>query len=99
MNAIAWLNYANKLTQQDPRVKYRVIYNTSGTYLASAVVENKKLHIETNGTKIRLNGIIIDCTLYGYETNNEDEAYYLSAILPLSQPLSVLNVIGSTTCF
>ena len=81
MNALAWLNYANKLTQQDPRAKYRVIYNTSGTYLASAVVENKKLHIEINGTKIRLNGIIIDCTLYGYETNNEDEAYYLSAIL------------------
>jgi len=81
MSALAWLNYANKLTRLNPRAKYKVVYNTSGTYLASAVVENKKPSIEINGTRVRLNGIVVDCTLYSYETDSEDEAHYLSAML------------------
>ncbi len=69
------------LTRQNPKVKFKVVYNTSGTYLVSAVVKNRKPSITINGTRIRLKGIVIDTKLYCYETNNEDEAYYLSAIL------------------
>jgi len=81
MTALEWLNYVNKLTRQNPRAKYKVIYNTSGTYLVSAVVKKRKRSVTANGIKIPLKGIIIDCTLYSYETNDEDEAYYLSAVL------------------
>lgn len=69
------------LTKQNPKAKYKVIYNTSGTYLVSAVVENEKPIVTLNDTELKLNGIIIDTTLYSYETDNENEAYYLSAIL------------------
>lgn len=69
------------LSRQNPKAKYKVVYNTSGTYLVSAVVENEKPLILINGIKIQLNGIIIDTKLYCYETNNESEAYYLAAIL------------------
>ena len=69
------------LSRQNPKAKYKVVYNTSGTYLVSAVVENEKPFILINDTKIKLNGIIIDTKLYCYETNNESEAYYLSAVL------------------
>lgn len=69
------------LSKQNPKAKYKVIYNTSGTYLASAIVENKKPIVTLNGTKLQLNGILIDCTLYSYETNSKEEAYYLASIL------------------
>lgn len=69
------------LSRQNPKAKYKVVYNTSGTYLVSAVVKNEKPFILINGTKIKLNGVIIDTKLYCYETNNESEAHYLAAIL------------------
>lgn len=69
------------LSKQNPRTKYKVIYNTSGTYLVSAIVENKKPIVKVNGTKVQLNGILIDCTLYSYETNSKDEAFYIASIL------------------
>lgn len=69
------------LSRQNPNVKYKVIYNTSGTYLVSAVIENIKPLVSVNDIQMQLNGIIVDCTLYNYETNGEDEAYYLAAML------------------
>lgn len=69
------------MSRQNPKIKYRVIYNTSGTYLVSAVVENRKPIISINDIEMQLHGIIIDHKLYNYETDDEDEAYYLSAIL------------------
>jgi len=69
------------LSRQNPKAKYRVVYNTSGTYLASAIAENKKPTVEVDGTKFQLNGILIDCTLYSYETSSKDEAFYIASIL------------------
>jgi len=63
-----WLDYRNKLTKQNPNAKYKVVYLTSATHLASCIVRNEP-------------SVIIDSTLYRYETNNENEAYYLVAIL------------------
>lgn len=81
ITAVEWLNYRNKLVRQNPQAKYRVIYNTSGTYLVSAVVKNTKPVIKVNNFNIKLSGIVIGHTLYGYETSSEDEAHYLSAVL------------------
>jgi hypothetical protein len=69
------------LSRQNPKAKYKVIYNTSGTYLASAIVENKRPTVKVNSTKFQLKGILIDCTLYSYETNSKDEAFYIASIL------------------
>jgi len=81
VTALQWLNYENKLTQQNSKAKYRVIYNTSGTYLVAGVVENKKTEFVVNGKALQGNGIIVDHKLYYYETDDEAEAFYLSAIL------------------
>lgn len=76
-----WLDYQGKLTAQSPSKKFKVLYNTSGTYLVSCVAENMPRTIRINGARIRLNGLVADAKIYWYETNNEDEAHYLSAIL------------------
>jgi SAM-dependent methyltransferase len=63
------LDYQHTLTKQNPRASYKVVYLTSATNLASCVVKNKPTHI------------FVESTLYRYETNDADEAYYLTAIL------------------
>lgn len=75
------LDYHRSLTGQSSKKKYRVVYTSSATYLTSAVTENKPIEVELDTGRVRLNGIIIDSTLYRYDTNNEDEAYYLASIL------------------
>lgn len=76
----SWLDYRRKLTSQSPKAKYRVVYLTSATYLASCIVRNEPMEIDIAKDKLLLNGIIIDATLYHYDTHNEEEAYYLTAI-------------------
>ena len=76
-----WLDYQSKLTTQDPSKKFKVLYNTSGTYLVSCVAKNEHKTLKVNGASIRLNGLIADCTTFWYETDDEDEAHYMSAVL------------------
>jgi len=76
-----WLDYQGKLTTQDPSKKFKVLYNTSGTYLVSCVAKNEHKTLKVNGASIRLNGLIADCTTFWYETDDEDEAHYMSAVL------------------
>lgn len=81
MTIYARLNRQSGLSKQNPKAKYKVLYNTSGTYLVSGVFKNRKISVMINGRKLKLNGTIIDHKLYYYETNSEDEAFYLSTIL------------------
>ena len=76
-----WLNYQNKLTKQDPNFKYKVVYLRSGTNLAATVVVDEPYLVRVGNNELKVNGIIIHTTLYLYQTNNEDEAHYLTAIL------------------
>ncbi|MCL7391668.1 MAG: hypothetical protein LZ171_06470, partial [Thaumarchaeota archaeon] len=76
-----WLDYQKKLTAQNLKRKFKVLYNTSGTYLVSCVVENKPVILRIDGAKIRVKGIIADWKTYWMETDNEDEAHYIVAIL------------------
>ncbi len=73
------LDYQRNLTSQNLRRGFKVLYNTSGTYLVSCVVENKPIGIA--GTKINVNGVIADWKTYWMETDDENEAYYISAVL------------------
>ena len=76
-----WLNYQNKLTKQNPNFKYKVVYLRSGTNLAATVVVDEPYLVKVGNNELKVNGIIIHTTLYLYQTNNEDEAHYLTAIL------------------
>ncbi|MEM2367807.1 MAG: hypothetical protein QXQ50_06190 [Candidatus Bathyarchaeia archaeon] len=81
MSIYNWLDYQGKLTSQNPSKRFKVLYNTSGTYLVSCVAENGFRTLRINGMKIRLNGLIAEAKTYWYETDDEDEAHYLSSIL------------------
>lgn len=74
------LDYQRLLTTQSSKAKYRVVYLRSATYLAACIVKNEPLEVKYKEGSIKLNGILIDATLYRYDTNNEDEAYYLVAV-------------------
>jgi hypothetical protein len=71
------LDYQRGLSAQNPRAKYRVVYLTSGTNLAATVVDVEEVLKENQ----LINGVIIESTLYHYDTDNTEEAYYIAAIL------------------
>jgi hypothetical protein len=72
-----WLDYRHKLSQQNPRAKYKVVYLTSGTNLAATVIDVENFLKENQ----LINGVVAGHTLYFYDTDNAEEAYYLVAIL------------------
>ncbi|MHA2130108.1 MAG: HsdM family class I SAM-dependent methyltransferase [Promethearchaeota archaeon] len=72
------LNYWNKLQKQSNNKAYIVIYNASGSNLKAAVIDN-----ENQKT-------IVGSENYYYSTDNEDEAYYLAAIL--NSPILSKNI-------
>ncbi len=77
----SWLDYQRKLTRQSSRAKYRVVYLRSATYLAGCVVRNEPIFVKHKTGTVTLNGIVVDATLYRYDTDCEYEAHYLAAIL------------------
>jgi hypothetical protein len=76
-----WLNYSNKLTNQGSTVKYRVLYNRSGTHLVSCVVENKTSAKRVDSSELPISGVVCDGTVHRFDTNNLDEAMFVSAML------------------
>jgi methylase of polypeptide subunit release factors len=82
MDIYVRLDYQRNLTSQNLRRRFKVLYNTSGTYLVSCVVKNQPITLE--GTKISVKGIIADWTTYWMATDDEDEAYYISSVLNAS---------------
>ncbi len=71
------LNYNGLLTCQSPIKGYVVLYNATGTNVVSCVIDKKSL--PNLGFPVK--GFVVDVKSWFYETNNEMEAYYLSAIL------------------
>ncbi len=80
MTTIERLDYHRELRAQNPQTEYRVIYNTSGTFLTAAVVENESIEFEISGQEIKANGFLADYVTYYLETSNQSEGSYLSAI-------------------
>jgi hypothetical protein len=75
------LNYNNLLTIQNPSRRYVVLYNATGTNLVSCVIDKTSLPSFTaNGKEVKPKGFIVDVKTWFFETDNELEAYYLSAI-------------------
>jgi len=75
------LDHVHGLTQQHHKAKYKVIYPTSATNLCGAALCNQKIFLKVGEQKITLNSFIVESTTYSFETENESEAHYLSALL------------------
>ncbi|MGC9069519.1 MAG: HsdM family class I SAM-dependent methyltransferase [Thermoprotei archaeon] len=71
------LNYNRLLTCQNPNKRYVIVYNATGTDVVSCVIDKKSL----SNSEYPSNGFIVDVKSWFYETNDEAEAHYLSAIL------------------
>ena len=79
-----WFNYRNKLTSQNVKDRFRVIYGGSGTNVASCVLETEFEDFRVY--RRRVSGFVVDTTCYYLSTEIEAEAHYLCAILN-SQPV------------
>ena len=75
------LNYQQGLTSQNPATKFKVLYNTSGTYLVSCVVDNSPRQVSNDGLSLETHGVLAESTAYFYDTDNEEEALYVCAVL------------------
>ena len=79
---VSMLNFYRNLTKQNPQKRYAVLYNQSGAKLVSCVIDKHMLPKFTiDSIAIPSNGFIADYTTLIYETNDENEAYYLCGIL------------------
>ncbi len=81
ITALGWLDYRRKLTSQNPRARYRVVYNTSGTFLTGAIVKSEPIKFEINGQRIVVSRFVADTKTYFSELSNRQEASFLAAIL------------------
>ena len=79
--ALEWLDYYRKLTAQNPQTKYRIVYNTSGTFLTAAVIENKSIEFKIDGQSVLVRGFVADTKTFCCELSNRQEAFFLAAVL------------------
>ena len=81
-SALMWLDYRKKLTNQSPSVKFKVLYNTSGTYLTSCVIDvRQKLFVKVDSSDLILDNFVSDYTTYYCEIDNENEVFYVVSFL------------------
>jgi len=71
------IDYHKGVTQQNPDAKWRIFYNSSGTHLAACVLNGYGKHETISGEV----PVVADSDTYFYETDSEQEANYLVAIL------------------
>jgi len=95
------INYQGLLALQNPRKRYSVIYNSSGTNLVSCVIDKKMLpNFQLAKTVIKPKNFVADKKTHLYETDNELEAHYLCAILnsnlvnEMIKPLQTRGLFG-----
>ena len=76
------LNYNNLLSIQNPRKKYVLLYNASGTNIAACVIQREQLpSFEILQTMVKPRGYIADSKSFYYETSDENEAHFICSIL------------------
>jgi hypothetical protein len=76
------LNYQNLLTMQNPAHKYIILYNARGADSMACVIKRNRLpkfNILNLGLAPR--GFICDITTFYLDTDEEDEAHFLCAVL------------------
>jgi hypothetical protein len=73
-----YLNYDQKITNQNPQAEFIVLYNRSGTNLAAAYLTTAE---HTQVGKIPVQGFVADNVTYRYYADSEDHARYLVGVL------------------
>jgi len=70
------------LSAQSPLAKFKVLYAARQTNLAACVVDlEHPFQVDIDGAKLPLQGFVADYGNFYYETELEEEAHYLAAIL------------------
>lgn len=76
-----YVNWQNKLTEQNLNAKYLVLYNASAKDANAAVVERTNLELE----------FFVESVAYVLYTEDENEAYYLTSILNSAAPNEMMK--------
>jgi type I restriction-modification system DNA methylase subunit len=77
-NLNEYINYDQKITRQNPKANFVVLYNKSGTNIAAAYItpaEHKQIG------QLQLQGFVADHVTYRYYADSEDHALYLVGVL------------------
>jgi len=69
------------LAKQNPQGKYQVIYPKSATYLCACVMANELVEFDIDGQQLEVKGFVAESVTYYFESDSENEAYYLAAML------------------
>jgi hypothetical protein len=78
---LSWLNYRNKLTDQNPKASYVVLYSRSATFLCAAALRARPLSHEVGEQEIVLRRFVAADATYAFETEERRGADYLVALL------------------
>ena len=76
------LNFRNKISNQQPRHPYKLLYNASGSNISAAVLDMAAMPPLVHGRRAR--AFIIDYKIYYYDVVSKNEAHYLCAVLNAS---------------
>jgi hypothetical protein len=75
------LNFYQKLTRQKPDSRFRVLYNGIGTYLAATLIDKRNIKIDFGIHQVLDVFLVVDYSTFYYETDDKDEANFLTSIL------------------
>jgi hypothetical protein len=78
---LSWLNYRNKLTDQNPQARFVVLYSRSATFLCAAALHAKALSHRVGEQGVALRRFVATDVTYSFETEERREADYLVALL------------------
>ena len=81
ISAKDYLNWQNKLTDQDLNAPYLVLYNSSAKDANATIVKREDIDFE----------FFVDYTTYRYNLHNLEEAYYLTAIFNSTIPNKLMK--------
>jgi len=72
------IDYRGKLTSQNHEKRFKVLYPESGTNLTGCMIDMEAISEES---ELPIQAFLASSTIFYYDTDSEDEAHYLSAIL------------------
>jgi len=84
ISALDWLDYRRKLTNQASNNKIKIIYNKSGTFLTSCIVETDRNTFLINGQEVIINNFLCDHVTFYLELNDLYQVALKEVILSLS---------------
>jgi hypothetical protein len=80
VDLLEYLNWQGKLTAQRPSGILKVLHNDAGTHVCSCVVDARDVS-DWRVFNLPVRGFVAEHVTYWFETENPDEAHYLSAVL------------------